>query len=74
MSFVVITLGFIMFNIVPTHTADPSYGNNDGAYHLASSADVQQNEDVVEDLLQKDGADQDGAECKPKNLAMDCVP
>lgn len=46
-----------MFNLVPTHTADQSYGNSDGTYHLASSADIQQNEDVIEDLLQKDGVD-----------------
>ncbi|XP_016151525.1 solute carrier family 35 member F2-like [Sinocyclocheilus grahami] len=51
-SFVVITLGFIMFNIVPTYTADQSYATNDRAYHLASSADVQQ--DIVVDWLQKD--------------------
>ncbi|XP_057216085.1 solute carrier family 35 member F2 isoform X2 [Triplophysa rosa] len=67
-SFVVITLGFIMFNIVPTHTTDQSYGN-DGAYHLASSADIQQNEDVIiEDLLQKDRVEnQGGTGCKPCN-------
>ncbi|XP_016361602.1 solute carrier family 35 member F1-like [Sinocyclocheilus anshuiensis] len=54
-SFVVITLGFIMFNIVPTYTADQSYSTNDRAYHLASSADVQQDGDIVVDWLQKEG-------------------
>ncbi|XP_056587403.1 solute carrier family 35 member F2 [Triplophysa dalaica] len=65
-SFVVITLGFILFNIVPTHTTDQSY-DNDGAYHLASSADIQPNEDVIiEDLLRKDRVEnQDGTGCKP---------
>uniref|UniRef100_A0A672LDC4 Solute carrier family 35 member F2 n=1 Tax=Sinocyclocheilus grahami TaxID=75366 RepID=A0A672LDC4_SINGR len=56
-SFVVITLGFIMFNIVPTYTADQSYSTNDRAYHLASSADVQQDGDIVVDWLQKEGQD-----------------
>lgn len=66
MSFVVITLGFILFNIVPTQTTDHSY-DNDGAYHLASSADIQPNEDVIiEDLLRKDRVEnQDGTGCKP---------
>ncbi len=54
-SFVVITLGFIMFNILPTYTADQSYATNDRAYHLASSADVQQDGDIVVDWLQKEG-------------------
>ncbi|XP_059382289.1 solute carrier family 35 member F2-like isoform X2 [Carassius carassius] len=54
-SFVVITLGFIMFNIVPTYPADQSYSTNDRAYHLASSADVQQDADIVGDWLQKEG-------------------
>ncbi|KTG06964.1 hypothetical protein cypCar_00039207 [Cyprinus carpio] len=52
-SFVVITLGFIMFNIVPTYTADQSYSNNDRAYNLASSAEVQQDGDIVVDLGQE---------------------
>ncbi|XP_059397916.1 solute carrier family 35 member F2-like [Carassius carassius] len=52
-SFVVITFGFIMFNIVPTYTADQSYSTNDRAYHLASSADVQQDGDIVVDLGQE---------------------
>uniref|UniRef100_A0A8C2HSC5 Solute carrier family 35 member F2 n=1 Tax=Cyprinus carpio TaxID=7962 RepID=A0A8C2HSC5_CYPCA len=54
-SFVVITLGFIMFNIVPTYTADQSNATNDRVYHLASSADVQQDGDIVVDWLQKEG-------------------
>ncbi|XP_055036796.2 solute carrier family 35 member F2 [Misgurnus anguillicaudatus] len=54
-SFVVIILGFIIFNIVPTNTADQPCGSNDRPYHLASSVDVQQSEDVIEDLPQKDG-------------------
>lgn len=56
MSFVVITLGFIMFNVVPTYTADQPYATNDEAYHLASSADVQQEGGVV-DRLQKEEHD-----------------
>ncbi|XP_065142942.1 solute carrier family 35 member F2 [Paramisgurnus dabryanus] len=56
-SFVVIILGFIIFNIVPTNTADQPCGTNDGPYHLASSVDVQQSEDVIEDLPQKDAVE-----------------
>lgn len=56
MSFVVITLGFIMFNVVPTYTEDQPYATNDEVYHLASSADVQQERGVV-DRLQKEEHD-----------------
>lgn len=55
-SFVVITLGFIMFNVVPTYTGDQSYATNDEVYYLASSADVQQG---AVDRLQKEGSDLD---------------
>ncbi|KAK7131168.1 hypothetical protein R3I94_016338 [Phoxinus phoxinus] len=51
-SFVVITLGFVMFNVVPTYTDDQSCATNDEVYHLASSADVQQEGAV--DRLQKE--------------------
>uniref|UniRef100_A0A672S6M5 Solute carrier family 35 member F2-like n=1 Tax=Sinocyclocheilus grahami TaxID=75366 RepID=A0A672S6M5_SINGR len=61
-SFVVITLGFIMFNIVPTYTADQSYATNDRAYHLASSADVQQ--DIVDSIGSSHGAHCNGF-CSP---------
>lgn len=56
-SFVVIILGFIIFNIIPTNTADQPCESNDRPYHLASSVDVQQSEDVIEDLPQKDGVE-----------------
>lgn len=56
-SFVVITLGFILFNVVPTYTGDQSYATNGEVYHLASSADVQQEGAV--DRLQKEGSDLD---------------
>ncbi|XP_051534059.1 solute carrier family 35 member F2 [Myxocyprinus asiaticus] len=61
-SFVVITLGFITFNVVPTYTADQSHSTIEGAYHLASSGDTQQDEDVAVDWLQKEGH---WTECSP---------
>ncbi|XP_067280387.1 solute carrier family 35 member F2 [Pseudorasbora parva] len=51
-SFVVITVGFILFNVVPTYTGDQPYATNDGVYHLAT---VQQEGDV--DRLHKEGYD-----------------
>ncbi|XP_051956571.1 solute carrier family 35 member F2-like [Xyrauchen texanus] len=54
-SFVVITLGFIMFNIVPIYTADQSNSIINGAYHLASSATTKQDGDIAVDWLQKEG-------------------
>ncbi|XP_056303169.1 solute carrier family 35 member F2 isoform X2 [Danio aesculapii] len=54
-SLVVIMVGFVMFNIVPTFTADQSDVNNDVVYQLASSANDQQDGDIVENCLSKEG-------------------
>lgn len=54
-SFAVIMVGFVMFNVVPTFTADQSHVNNDAVYHLASSANDQQDGDIVENWLPKEG-------------------
>ncbi|KAL6469963.1 hypothetical protein MHYP_G00210820 [Metynnis hypsauchen] len=42
-SFVVITVGFIMFNVVPTYTPDPS-GNSERAYQTVATSEVIQAE------------------------------
>lgn len=54
-SLVVIMVGFVMFNVVPTFTADQSHVNNDVVYHLDSSANYQQGGDIVENCLPKEG-------------------